>query len=73
MLSKLFDGHMTSHHGDAAFFVVLSSPCYALPIGYFAPKFPEFFKVIYQPVFFDRTLPFGEKATRWRQQPVISQ
>jgi hypothetical protein len=73
LLQKLFGGPMVSHHGDAAIFVVLSSLCYAVTIGYFAPKFPEFFKSIYQPLFFDATLSFNEKATRWRQQPATSQ
>ena len=73
LLSRLFGGDITSHHGDAAIFVVLSSLCYAALIGYFAPKFPEFFKAIYQPMFFDPTLSFSEKVTRWRQQPATSQ
>jgi hypothetical protein len=73
LLSRLFGGHITSRHGDAAFFVVFSSLCYAAMIGFLAPKFPEFFKAIHQPLFFDPTLSFSEKVVRWRQQPMTAQ
>jgi len=73
LLHKLFGSDMVNPRGSTAIFVVMSSLCFAAAIGYFAPKFPEFFKSIYQPLFFDATLSFNEKAARWRQQPLTSQ
>jgi hypothetical protein len=45
---------------------------HALVTAYFGPKFPRFFKNGYEPLFFDATLPFAEKISRWRTQPTAS-
>lgn len=61
------------HTGGAAFFVATSTLIYALLIPWLGPKFPRWFKTAYEPLFFDATLSFSEKLSRWRTQPATSQ
>jgi hypothetical protein len=58
--------------GGAAIFVALASVFYALVTSYLGPKYPKVFRNGYEPLFFDATLPFGEKILRWRTQPTTS-
>ncbi len=69
---KLTGSDLVNQPGGAAIFVVLSSITYAAMIGFFAPKYPKFFKALYQPLFFDAGLSRAEKIQRWRTQPERS-
>jgi hypothetical protein len=63
------------HHpiaGGAVFFVVAASVFHALLTPWLGPKFPNFFKNSYEPLFFDANLSFAEKLSRWRAQPAVS-
>jgi hypothetical protein len=73
LLLKLAGSHeVVRQTGGAAIFVVLATVTHALVTAYFGPKFPRFFKNGYEPLFFDATLPFAEKISRWRTQPTAS-
>jgi hypothetical protein len=69
LLLKLTGSDMVAQPGGAAIFVVMSSLCYAAIIAFFAPKYPKFFKVLYQPAFFDGSQSVSEKILRWRAEP----
>jgi hypothetical protein len=56
----------------AAIFVVLAALFFALLTPWLGRKFPNRFRHGYEPLFFDASLPFGEKIARWRIQPVTS-
>jgi hypothetical protein len=73
LLIKLV-GHndLVTQPGGAAIFVVIASVCYAATVAFVAPKFPQFFKPLYQPWFFDAGLSVNEKILRWRSQPERS-
>jgi hypothetical protein len=55
----------------AGIFVMLTSIMFALIMTWLGPKYPRFFKT-YEPLFYDTTLSFSEKLTRWRTQPTVS-
>ena len=58
--------------GGAAIFVATATLIYALATPWLGPKFPRVFKSGYEPLFFDATLSFTEKLSRWRTQPATS-
>ena len=53
-------------------FVAISSLVFALITAWLGPKFPNRFRKLYEPLFFDATLSFQEKLIRWRTQPTVS-
>jgi hypothetical protein len=55
-----------------AIFVALAGALHALVMPYLGPKYPRFFRISYQPLFFDENLPFAEKILRWCSQPTTS-
>jgi hypothetical protein len=70
LLLKLAGDHqILGERYGAAIFVASASVLYALMLPYLGPKFPRFFKNSYQPLFFDASLPFGEKLSQWRAKP----
>ena len=58
--------------GGAAIFVASATLIYALVTPWLGPRFPRWFKTAYEPLFFDATLSFSEKLSRWRTQPATS-
>ena len=58
--------------GGAAIFVVGTSLVHAALTAWLGPKFPNFFKQGYEPLFFDESLSFSDKIARWRVQPAAS-
>ena len=73
LMLKVAGGHETfvQKGVGAAIFVALSSIMFALIMTWLGPKFPRFFKT-YQPLFYDASLSFSEKISRWRTQPATS-
>lgn len=55
-----------------AIFVAMASLCHALLACSLGPRFPNFFKTVYEPKFFDSRLSLSDKITEWRTQPVAS-
>ena len=64
--------HIVGQTGGAAIFVAAATLIYALATPWLGPKFPRWFKTGYEPLFFDATLSFTEKLSRWRTQPATS-
>ncbi len=58
--------------GNPAVFVVISSVLYGAMMPYLGTRFPRFSKNSYEPLFFDASLSFSEKISRWRTQPATS-
>lgn len=84
-LTALFQGFQTfaaaallmklAHHdiaGGAALFVAVTSIWHGLLAPWLAPKFPILLAKSYEPLFFDPSLSFAEKLTRWPAQPAAS-
>ena len=64
-----------AHHpiaGGAVFFVIAASIFHGLLTPWLGPKFPNFFKNSYEPLFFNANLSFAEKLSQWRAQPTVS-
>ena len=55
-----------------AIFGTTATLIYALATPWLGPRFPRLFKSGYEPLFFDATLSFTEKLSRWRTQPATS-
>jgi uncharacterized membrane protein YjgN (DUF898 family) len=73
MLLKLVgSSQIVNNSGGALIFVLTTSILYAVVTPWLAPKFPRFFANSYEPLFFDASLSFSEKALRWRTQPKAS-
>ena len=58
--------------GGVLLFVVLTSVLHGLFTPWLAPKFPEFFRHGYEPLFFNAGLSFAEKIAKWRERPTTS-
>ena len=72
MLKLVGSSQIVSPHGNPAVFVAVSSVLYALLMPYVGTRFPRFSKNSYEPLFFDASLTFAEKISRWRTQPATS-
>ncbi|QPF90907.1 hypothetical protein [Bradyrhizobium commune] len=72
MLLKLFGNHDLVGDPGVAIFVAAASLMHALLAVTLGPSFPAVFKTVYEPKFFDPTLPLADKITAWRTQPVAS-
>lgn len=72
LLLKLVGGQIVGQIDSAAFFVATATVIYALATPWLGPKFPRAFKSAYEPLFFDATLSFIEKVSRWQTQPATS-
>jgi hypothetical protein len=73
LLLKLVGGsQIVGHAGGAVTFVATATLIRALTTPWLGPKFPRFFKNSYEPLFFDASLSFIEKVSRWRTQPATS-
>jgi hypothetical protein len=55
-----------------AIFVTVASLTHALLAAWLGPKFPRFFRTIYEPLFFDARLSLSAKIEQWRTQPIAS-
>lgn len=73
LLLKLFGRNIVEPAWSTAIFIALTSLSYGWLLAFTAPKFPKLYASIYEPLFFDATLSFNEKAARWRMQPVTAQ
>lgn len=70
---KLVAGNqIVGQAGGAVIFVATATLIRALTTSWLGPKFPRYFKNSYEPLFFDATLSFTEKLSRWRTQPGTS-
>ena len=73
LLVKLFGASdLTSRPGSAILFIALAMLFHSLTVTWVGPRFPRFFKNVYEPLFYDATLSLSEKIARWRVQPVAS-
>ena len=72
LLKLVGSSQIVGQTGGAAIFVATATLLYALAVPWLGPKFPRWFKTGYEPLFFDATLSFTEKLTRWRTQPATS-
>ena len=72
LLLQLVGSPIVGQTGGAAIFVATATLIYALATPRLGPKFPRVFKSGYEPLFFDATLSFTEKLSRWRTQPATS-
>jgi hypothetical protein len=72
LLLQLVGSQIAGQTGGAAIFVATATLIYALATPNLGPKFPRVFKSGYEPLFFDATLSFTEKLSRWRTQPATS-
>ena len=72
LLLQLVGSQIVGQTGGAAIFVATATLIYALATPWLGPKFPRVFKSGYEPLFFDATLSFTEKLSRWRTQPATS-
>jgi hypothetical protein len=71
LLKLVRANEIVSQPFGAAIFVALASLFFALAMPSLGPRFPKFFKN-YEPLFFDASLSFSEKLSRWRAQPKTS-
>lgn len=73
LMLKIAGGHeaFVQKGVGAAIFVALSSFMFGLIMTWLGPKYPRFFKT-YEPLFYDATMPLGERLARWRTQPAAS-
>lgn len=55
-----------------AIFVAVASLCHAVLAVALGPRFPNLFKTVYEPIFFDGSLSLSDKITDWRTQPAAS-
>lgn len=58
--------------GGAPLFVAMASVFHGLLTPWLAPKFPNFCRHSYEPLFFDASLSFADKIEKWRVQPAVS-
>ncbi|MBI5262342.1 MAG: hypothetical protein HY852_11065 [Bradyrhizobium sp.] len=72
LLLKLAGSHDLVGDPGVAIFVSFASLCHALLAGLLGPKFPNLFKTVYEPLFFDLRLSLSDKITQWRTQPIAS-
>ncbi|MGQ0686372.1 hypothetical protein [Bradyrhizobium sp.] len=73
LLLKLFgSAQIVNDPGGVAIFVLTASIFYALMTAWLGPKFLRFFRNSHEPLFFDASLSFAEKLTRWREKPATS-
>jgi hypothetical protein len=72
LLLKLLGYDAGGMAGGAAVLVVLSSFDYAPLAAQLGPRLSKTLSHIREPLFFDATLSFREKITRWRMQPAAS-
>ena len=72
LLLQLVGSQIVGRTGGAAIFVATATLIHALATPWLGPKFPRVFKSGYEPLFFDATLSFTEKLSRWRTQPATS-
>jgi hypothetical protein len=73
LLLRLADrSEIVGQTGGAVIFVTLATVIYVLATWFLGVKFPKLFKNSYEPLFFDATLSFDEKISRWRAQPTTS-
>ncbi|OKO75575.1 hypothetical protein [Bradyrhizobium sp. AS23.2] len=71
-LLKLCGNHDLVGDPGVAIFVAFASLAHALLAVTFGPRFPAFFKTVYEPKLFDASLSLADKITAWRTQPVAS-
>jgi hypothetical protein len=73
LLLELFgSAQIVNSPGGVVVFVLTTSIFYALMTAWLGPKFPRFFRNSYEPQFFDASLSFAEKLSRWREKPATS-
>ncbi len=72
LLKLVGSSQIVGQPGGAAIFVATATLIYALATRCLGLKFPRAFKSGYEPLFFDATLSFIEKLSRWRTQPATS-
>ena len=70
LLKLVGGGQIVGHAGGAVIFVATATLIRAPTTPWLGPKFPRFLKNSYEPLFFDATLSFIEKISRWRKQPA---
>jgi len=72
LLPKLLGSHIIiAEKAGAPVFVAMATVFYALVTPFLARKF-RMLRKGYEPLFFDASLSFGEKITRWCSQPTAS-
>jgi hypothetical protein len=72
MLLKLFNsGSGLADHPLA--FVIATSIGFAFLVAYLGPKFPMLSKSSYEPLFFDGSLSFTDKVSRWLAETRTAQ
>lgn len=72
LLKLVGSSQIVDPNGNPAVFVVMTSMLYALLMPYLGTRFPKLSKNSYEPLFFDASLSFSEKISRWRTQPATS-
>ena len=68
LLLKLFNARMINQPAGAVIFVLTACGMLGLVTPWLAPKFPKAFKN-YEPLFFDPSLPVGQKIQGWLAKP----
>jgi len=71
-LLKLCGDHDLSGDPGVAIFVAVASLMHAMLAVTLGPSFPQAFKTVYEPKFFEAHLSLSDKITAWRTQPVAS-
>ena len=71
-LLKLCGDHDLSGDPGVAIFVAVASLMHAVLAVTLGPSFPQAFKTVYEPKFFEAHLSLSDKITAWRTQPVAS-
>ncbi len=61
---------MVNQIAAAAILVAMATLIHVLATSWLSPRFPRVFKSGYEPLFFDPTLSFIEKVSRWQAQPA---
>lgn len=71
-LLKLVGNHDLVGDPGVAIFVAFASLFHAMLAVTLGPSFPQLFKTVYEPKFFEAQLSLSDKITAWRTQPVAS-
>jgi hypothetical protein len=73
LLFRLMGSHtIVDNRYGAVIVVVVISLLNALMMPFLAARFPKLVKTSYEPLFFDASLSFSDKVTRWLAQPSAS-